>query len=222
MISSSRDDLNPVGILKRLKKIVGHLNPPVSSLERHIRISPFKILISVMLSSRTRDPVTEIASERLFAAADSPEKMVRLGEGEIVRLIYPVGFYRQKAKNIKKICKNLLKTHVFPDSFTALTALPGVGRKTANLVLALAFSRPAIAVDTHVFRISRRLHWATGNTPEEVERELQAIFPIHCWNEINFTLVGFGQTVCKPRNPLCGNCDINDLCPYFQSNPARR
>ena len=175
-----------------------------------------------MLSSRTRDPVTEIASERLFAKADSPEKMARLDEGEIGRLIYPVGFYRQKAKNIKKICKSLLETNVFPDSFAALTALPGVGRKTANLVLALAFSRPAIAVDTHVFRISRRLHWATGNTPEEVEKELQAIFPLHCWNEINFTLVGFGQTVCKPRNPLCGSCGINDICPFIQSNPARR
>jgi endonuclease-3 len=148
--------------------------------------------------------------------------MARLGEGEIGRLIYPVGFYRQKAKNIKKICRNLLETPVFPDSFAALTALPGVGRKTANLVLALAFSRPAIAVDTHVFRISRRLRWATGNTPEEVERELQALFPVRCWNQINFTLVGFGQTLCRPRNPVCGSCGISDICPYFRSNPARR
>jgi len=222
MLSSSRDHLDPVRILKRLKKIVSPLNPPVSSLERHIRLSPFKILISVMLSSRTRDPVTEIASERLFAAADSPGKMVKLTEIEIGKLIYPVGFYRQKAKHIKKICKSLLETAAFPDSFAALTALPGVGRKTANLVLALAFSRPAIAVDTHVFRISRRLNWATGSTPEEVEKELQAIFPVRRWNEINFTLVGFGQTVCKPRNPLCGNCGINDTCPYFRSNPELR
>lgn len=222
MIASSRDNLlDPVRALTRLKKIVAPLNPPVSSLERHICLSPFKILISVMLSSRTRDPVTEIASERLFAAADSPKKMVKLSEDEIGRLIYPVGFYRQKAKHIKKICKNLLENPIFPDSFAALTALPGVGRKTANLVLAMAFSRPAIAVDTHVFRISRRLHWATGNTPEEVEKELQAIFPVRRWNEINFTLVGFGQTICKPRNPLCGDCGINDICPFFQSNRAK-
>jgi endonuclease-3 len=198
------------------------LNPPVASFENHIRLSPFRILISVLLSSRTKDPVTEKASERLFAVADTPETMTGLSEDAIGRLIYPVGFYRQKAKNIGKICRILMATPVFPDTFENLTALPGVGRKTANLVLSLAFARPAIAVDTHVFRISRRLRWAIGRTPLEVETELKERFPVRCWNGINHTLVGFGQTVCRPRNPLCGICMIRGTCPYFQSVEMRK
>lgn len=208
---------DPVRTLRRIEKFVRPLNPPVSSFENRIRLSPFRILISVLLSSRTKDPVTEKASERLFTVADTPDTMAELPEDAIRRLIYPVGFYRKKAKNIGEICRILIASAVFPDTFEKLTALPGVGRKTANLVLSLAFARPAIAVDTHVFRISRRLRWATGRTPQEVETELKERFPVRRWNGINYTLVGFGQTVCKPRNPLCGICVIRGTCPYFQS-----
>lgn len=205
---------NPLLLLNRIEKIVRVLDPPVEAFENSIRTTPFKVLISVLISSRTKDQVTLGASQRLFAVADTPEKMEALGEKEIGQLIYPVGFYRQKAKNILQICRKLLELKEVPASFPGLTALPGVGRKTANLVLGLAFNKPAIAVDTHVFRISRRLGWATGREPEAVEKELEKIFsPVH-WNRLNRILVGFGQTICKPFSPDCSNCPLNRVCPY--------
>ena len=142
----------------------------------------------MLLSARTQDPVTEKAAARLFAAAATPETMARLSLEADRRLIYPVGFYRTKARNILAICDILKRGGKFPADLDELLALPGIGRKSANLVLALAFSRPAIAVDTHVFRISRRLGWAKGRTPAAVEKELRKIFPrrdgrrsTRCW-----------------------------------------
>jgi endonuclease-3 len=204
----------PLRLLNRIEKTVRKLNPPVEAFERSIRTTPFRVLVSVLISSRTKDPVTLAASRRLFATADTPEKMAALGETAIAKLIYPVGFYRQKAKNIMEICRRLGQGEEIPDTIEGLTALPGVGRKTANLVLALAFNRPAIAVDTHVFRISRRLEWARGNTPNEVESELAGIFERGQWNRVNRILVGFGQTICKPLNPDCPSCPVNRECPF--------
>jgi endonuclease-3 len=204
----------PLRLLNRIEKTVRKLNPPVEAFEHSIRTTPFRVLVSVLISSRTKDPVTLAASRRLFATADTPEKMAALGETAITKLIYPVGFYRQKAKNIMEICRRLGQGEEIPDTIEGLTALPGVGRKTANLVLALAFNRPAIAVDTHVFRISRRLEWARGNTPNEVESELAGIFERGQWNRVNRILVGFGQTICKPLNPDCPSCPVNRECPF--------
>jgi endonuclease-3 len=204
----------PLRLLNRIEKTVRKLNPPVEAFEHIIRTTPFRVLVSVLISSRTKDPVTLAASRRLFATADTPEKMAALGETAIAKLIYPVGFYRQKAKNIMEICRRLGQGEEIPDTIEGLTALPGVGRKTANLVLALAFNRPAIAVDTHVFRISRRLEWARGNTPNEVESELAGIFERGQWNRVNRILVGFGQTICKPLNPDCPRCPVNRECPF--------
>ncbi len=206
---------SPEKLLQIIENHIRDLQPPVNAFENSIRTTPFRILISVLLSSRTKDGVTLKASKALFGAADSPEKMLKLGADKISRLIYPVGFYRQKAANILKICLAIPERGGVPSGFKELVRLPGVGRKTANLVLALAFDRPAVAVDTHVFRISRRLGWAGGNTPETVEGELKELFPVHLWKKLNKTLVGFGQTICKPRNPDCGKCPVNLDCPYF-------
>lgn len=198
--------------------MVTPLKPPVQEFEHSIRKTPFKILISVLLSSRTKDPVTREASEKLFAAADTPAKMATLDERRIAKLIFPVGFYQQKAKHIKKLARMLCESHDgnVPGSFEELTTLPGVGRKTANLVIALAFNRPSICVDTHVFRISQRLGWALGKKPEEIEEQLEKGFPPEHWNRINQTLVGFGQTICKPISPMCDKCDVTQYCKYFK------
>lgn len=212
--------MKQLDILDAIDRMIKPLNPPVQAFETSIRRTPFRVLISVMISSRTKDEVTHRASEQLFSTADTPQKIALLGEEEIARLIFPVGFYRQKAKHIKQIAVNLSRdgNGTVPDDFEGLTALPGVGRKTANLVLALAFGVPAIAVDIHVFRISQRLGWARGKKPEEVEEQLRETFPSDNWNRINQILVGFGQTLCKPVNPMCHQCEITSHCRYFKEN----
>jgi endonuclease-3 len=206
---------SPEKLLQIIENHIRDLQPPVDAFENSIRTTPFRILISVLISSRTKDGVTLKASKALFGDADSPEKMLKLGAEKISHLIYPVGFYRQKAANILKVCRIVVERGGVPSEFKELVRLPGVGRKTANLVMALAFDRPAVAVDTHVFRISRRLGWATGKTPEEVEVELRELFPVNLWNKLNKTLVGFGQTLCKPIKPLCNQCILNKNCPHF-------
>ncbi len=207
--------LSPVKILEIISKQVNPLNPPVKSFEKSIRTSPFRILISVMLSARTKDQVTMEASKRLFNIADSPEKIVKLDINRIKELIYPVGFFKQKSINILKISEIVLKNGgEIPKSFEELTSLPGIGRKTANLVLALAFNIQSIAVDIHVFRISKRLGWAHSETPDKVESELKHLFPESSWSSLNQILVGFGQTICKPRNPSCSICNISSYCHY--------
>lgn len=210
-------------ILDAIARMIAPLNPPVAAFESSIRHSPFRILISVLLSSRTRDAVTQHAGEQLFAIADSPEQMAALTESQIAERIYPVGFYRQKARQIKKLAELLLQRHQgqAPQNFKELSALPGVGRKTANLVLAIAFDIPAIAVDIHVFRISQRLGWASGDQPEVIEAQLRETFPPSQWNRINQILVGFGQTICRPVGPLCGQCDVSAFCPWFRKSSAR-
>jgi endonuclease-3 len=203
----------PLKILLAIKEFITPLSPPVFALEKSMRATPFKILISVLLSSRTQDAVTEKAATRLFAAADTPGKIARLTAAQVSRLIYPVGFFRTKAKNILKICAILNMNKKFPATLDKLLELPGIGRKSANLVLALAFAIPAIAVDTHVFRIARRLGWAGGRSPKAVELELQKIFPRPDWPQVNQVLVGFGQTICRPVHPLCTACILNRSCP---------
>lgn len=214
--------MNNTELLDTIKQMVKPLNPPVQAFETSIRKTPFRILISVLLSSRTKDEVTHKASAQLFAKAETPQAMKELTEEDIAHCIYPVGFYKQKAKHIKTIATILSNTEtgkeVVPQTMAELITLPGVGRKTANLVLALAFNVPAIAVDIHVFRISRRLGWAKSDKPEEVEQELMKLFPDTLWNTINQTLVGFGQTLCKPLHPLCSLCLITGACEFFKQN----
>jgi endonuclease-3 len=203
----------PQTALRAIKNFITPLSPPVFAFESSIGSTPFRILVSVLLSARTQDPVTEKAAARLFAAAATPENMMRLPLGEVGRLIYPVGFYRTKAKNIIAICAILGRSKKFPSSLDELLELPGIGRKSANLVLALAFNIPAIAVDTHVFRIAKRLGWAGGKNPAAVEKELEQLFPRRSWTQVNQVLVGFGQTICRPRNPKCAECVLQKSCP---------
>ena len=204
-----------IKVLDILEKEFPKWNAPVVSLmaKREHR-TPFQILISTIISLRTKDEVTAEASERLFKLADNPYDMLKLSEEEIAKAIYPAGFYRNKAKTIKKISQILVEKYngQVPDTLEELLKLPGVGRKTANLVLALSFNKPAICVDVHVHRITNRLGFVKTKTPEETELELMKKVPKKYWNKINDLLVAFGQTICKPISPFCSKCPVSQYC----------
>jgi endonuclease III len=177
--------------------------------------NPFFVLISTVMSHRTRDDVTYPAARKLFERFSTPEEMVTADVSEIETLITDVGFYRVKAGRIKEISRILLEKYDgrVPDDMEALLELPGVGRKTANCVLAHAFLKDALAVDTHVHRISNRLGLIETKVPEETETELKKIFPQRYWRHINLLLVKLGQNICRPISPRCGICALNDICP---------
>lgn len=176
---------------------------------------PFFVLISTVMSHRTRDDVTYPAAKKLFERFSTPEEMVKADVNEIEILIKDVGFYRVKAGRIKEISRILLEKYdgKVPDNMEALLGLPGVGRKTANCVLAHAFLKDALAVDTHVHRISNRLGLVETKVPEETEIELKKIFPQKYWRHINHLLVKLGQNICRPISPRCRSCTLNDMCP---------
>lgn len=177
--------------------------------------SAFRLLVSCVISLRTKDDVTHRASRALFALAETPESLANLDEKTIADAIYPAGFYRTKAGQLKRIAAVLLAEHGgrVPADEAALLELPGVGRKTANLVLGLAFGIPAICVDTHVHRISNRLGLVSTTTPEATEKALQSVLPTELWIDINDLLVTFGQNRCHPVSPKCTGCPLDDLCP---------
>lgn len=176
---------------------------------------PFRVLISTLISLRTKDDVTLAASRRLFALADTPRRMIELSAEEVELAIYPAGFYRTKAKNILTISQILLEKYdgQVPDSQEALIALPGVGIKTANLTLNLGFGIEAICVDCHVHQIANRLGWISTATPEQSEKELQKIMPRRFWIPLNELLVTYGQHICTPVSPWCSKCPMNGRCP---------
>lgn len=184
---------------------------------------PYRILISTVLSSRTKDEVTARASERLFSKAPDPERLLLLSEEEIADLIYPVGFYRLKSNNIKKIAKLILKKYrgKVPNTLSDLIQLPGVGRKTANLVLGIVFKIDSITVDTHVHRISNRIGLIKTKTPQETEQDLQKVLPKKYWIYFNTLLVAHGQIICKPISPLCSQCKIANYCQRIGVNRSR-
>jgi len=175
---------------------------------------PFKVLISCILSLRTRDKTTGAASARLFDLADTPRRMLLLSREEIENSIYPVGFYRNKAAQILDICRDLLEKHDgrVPDEIDDLLKFKGVGRKTANLVVTLGFGKPGICVDTHVHRISNRWGYLRTKSPEETELVLRDKLPPEYWLIINDLLVTFGQNQCLPISPLCSSCPLFQLC----------
>ncbi len=176
---------------------------------------PFRVLISCLISLRTKDEVTAEASSRLFRLARTPGPMADLPETVIARVIYPAGFYRTKAKTIKEVSRAILERHggKVPDKMEQLLAFRGVGRKTANLVLTIGFGKPGICVDTHVHRISNRAGIVKTKTPEETEFALRRALPRRHWIPYNDLLVAFGQNVCKPLSPLCDTCPVGALCP---------
>jgi endonuclease III len=179
-------------------------------------INPFTLLIAVVLSAQATDAGVNKATPALFAAADTPEKMVALGETRLQELIKTIGLYRTKARNIIGLSSKLLEQHggEVPRSREALEALPGVGRKTANVVLNVAFGEPTIAVDTHIFRVGNRTGIATGKTPFEVESKLEQVVPAEYKRHAHHWLILHGRYVCVARRPLCERCLIADLCKW--------
>lgn len=203
--------------MKRLAKAIDGLDEPaVEKIAQDQRKDPFQVLIATMLSAQTRDAVTHAASVRLFRVARTPRAMAKLPVKTIERLIYPVSFYRHKAVHVKAACEQILSRYRgrVPSTMTELLTLPGVGRKTANLVLILAHaSRENICVDTHVHRIANRLGWVQTRTPEQTEQGLYKVAARRWWPVINLYLVTWGQNVCRPVYPLCGECVLASLCP---------
>jgi len=175
---------------------------------------PFRVLIACILSLRTQDTTTGPAAQRLFALADTPKDLLTLSPRVIERAIYPVGFYRTKARVVLGIARDLLERFAgrVPDDIDALLTLNGVGRKTANLVVTMGYNKPGICVDTHVHRISNRLGYVRTRSPEETEMALRAKLPRRFWIDYNDLLVGFGQNVCTPISPHCSRCPVRALC----------
>lgn len=175
---------------------------------------PFKILISTILSLRTKDETTSGASKRLFKMADNPRDMLALSPEQIEKAIYPVGFYRNKAKIIREVCETLIEKYksTVPDEIDELLKLKGVGRKTANLVVTLGYGKPGVCVDTHVHRISNRWGYIETKTPFETEMVLRERLPGKYWIDYNSLLVAFGQSICRPISPKCTECKIEVFC----------
>lgn len=175
---------------------------------------PFRVLVSCILSLRTQDRTTGIASERLLKLAPDIEKMSKLSASQIEKVIYPVGFYKVKAQRLKEICETLKNNYAskVPDEIDELLQLRGVGRKTANLVITLGYKKPGICVDTHVHRITNRWGYVRTKTPEQTEFALRKKLPQKYWLEINGMLVAFGQGICKPVSPFCSKCSISKFC----------
>ena len=190
-------------------------NPPIITFIANRGATPFEVLVSTVLSLRTKDEVTSQAARRLFQEARTPEQILALGEKRLTSLIYPVGFYPTKAQRLLEISRIILNEHdgQVPDTLAALLELPGVGRKTANLVLVEGFKKPAICVDTHVHRISNRIGYVKTRTPDQTEMALREKLPRRHWIRYNELLVAFGQVVCRPVSPFCSKCPVADMCP---------
>jgi endonuclease III len=204
-----------------IHKIVATLREAVSGLEVPIvteisrqRRDPFQVLVSTILSLRTKDQVTREASMRLLGRADNPQEILRLSEEEIEKLIFPVGFYKTKARTLKQVCSDLLERYAgkVPDEIDELLKLKGVGRKTANLVVTLGYAKQGICVDTHVHRVSNRLGYVKTKTPDQTETALRNKLPKEYWIEYNDLLVTWGQNVCRPISPFCSKCAIQQYC----------
>jgi endonuclease III len=215
--SRAGDHVEPV--MRALARAIDGLElPAVEKISESQEEDPFQVLIATLLSARTQDKTTHAASMRLFRVARTPRTMAMLTAKRIERLIYPVSFYRHKARNVKATCRILVDRFGgrVPTTMEELLTLPGVGRKTANLVLILAFkSLKNICVDTHVHRISNRLGWVRTRTPDETEQALYAATDERWWPYLNLYLVTWGQNVCRPVYPRCGDCVIREFCPQI-------
>ena len=200
--------------IRILRREVPKWETPIVTLMAETFESPFRVLISCILSLRTQDATTAQASHRLFALADTPEAMLKLTTQKIAKLIYPVGFYRTKAKVIRDVCQVLMRDYSgkVPDDIDELLKFKGVGRKTANLVVTLGYRKPGICVDTHVHRISNRWGYVKTATPEKTEFALRDKLPKPYWIEYNDLLVSFGQHLCRPISPVCSQCPIERYC----------
>ncbi len=201
-------------ILRRLKTFLERRTPP-AMVKIGQKADPFRILVGCLLSSRTRDEVTESACARLFRRVKSPRTLLKLSTRQLEREIYPVAFYRNKTLALKTLCSDLIDRFngEVPETLEDLLTLKGVGRKTANLTLILAFDGMGICVDTHVHRITNRWGYVETATPDQTEAALRGKLPARYWRSFNKWLVGFGQTCCKPTSPLCSECPVEKYCP---------
>lgn len=206
-----------------LRREVKKWDVPIVTLMAETSESPFRILISCVLSLRTQDATTTQASRRLFALADAPAAMRKLSARTIEKAIYPVGFYRTKAKAIRAICRDLVDKYSgkVPDEIDELLKLQGVGRKTANLVVTLGYRKPGICVDTHVHRISNRWGYVRTKSPKETEFALRKKLPPEFWIEYNDLLVSFGQHLCRPISPVCSKCPVEKYCAKINVTTRR-
>jgi endonuclease III len=210
-------------VIARLRRTRPRWNATALALIAEQDQDPFRVLVACILSLRTQDTTTGPAAARLFAAADTPTAMLSLATRAIERLIYPVGFYRTKARVIQGLCRDLLERfggHV-PDDIDALLTLKGVGRKTANLVVTMGYGKPGICVDTHVHRISNRLGYVRTRDPDATETALRERLPRRYWIGYNDLLVAFGQNVCTPVSPRCSTCPVSALCRKVGVTTAR-
>lgn len=206
--------MKPVGrIVARLRAAYAQASSGIKKMPDR---DPFRILISAVLSTRTQDTVTAASVKRLFDYLGSeeraPARLARLPSRTIARLIYPVGFYHTKARILKKLANEIAQLGRVPDTMPELLRLPGVGRKVANIVLSRAMGIPALAVDTHVHRISNRLGLVSTRNPIQTEQALKNVLPKRYWIEWNYLLVSLGQTICRPRNPRCPGCPVKRWC----------
>lgn len=200
--------------VKLIKKRIRQWEEPVVGVVARESRDPFRILIACLLSLRTKDQTTAEASERLFKLSDTPAQMVKLPLKQLERAIYPVGFYKTKAKQIHAICQSLLENFesVVPHTIDELLTLKGVGRKTANLVVTVGYNKPGICVDIHVHRISNRWGYIRTKTPEESEQALRKKLPKKYWIQFNDWLVPYGQHLCRPVSPFCSQCPVSEFC----------
>jgi endonuclease-3 len=200
--------------LEKWRKELGKQDPSVTTVAENYRRDPWAVLVSTILSLRTKDEVTLAASKQLLEKAGSPAQLNAMKEETVAKLAYPAGFYRNKASSLKKIACILLEQYGgnVPSSMDTLLALPGVGRKTANLVLTEAFDLDGLCVDIHVHRISNRCGWLSCKNPDETELILREILPKKYWKRINYLLVLYGQKLCRPVSPFCSCCVIKKHC----------
>jgi len=201
-------------IMETLNKYFEKYNPPTIRRTSKKTRDPFKILISCLLSLRTQDKNTGKASEKLFAVADTPEKISRLPVNKIEKLVYSSGHYKKKARIIKHVSKILIEKFKgkVPNTKQELLSIKGIGPKTANIVLSFAYNKSVLPIDTHCHRIPNRLGWLKTKTPEQTEKELEKILPRKYWKEFNTTFVLFGKTICQPVSPLCSKCPVEKYC----------
>ena len=208
------EDKNIGRVLGRLKKEVKKWDVPIINFMAASTGDPFKVLVSTILSLRTKDETTAEAAKRLFAKAATPEEILKLGSARVGKLIYPVGFYNVKSKKIIKLCRKLIEEYdsVVPDDLEELLKFDGVGRKTANLVITAGYNKPGVCVDIHVHRISNRVGYINTKTPEQTEMELRKKLPMRYWIDYNYLLVSFGQHLCRPVSPFCSICPVEKYC----------
>lgn len=214
-----RSRLSPAAVTELFRRLADANPEPKSELEY---VNPFTLLVAVVLSAQATDAGVNKASRALFKVADTPEKMVRLGEDSVRDFIKTIGLYRNKARNVIELSRRLVALHGgnVPRDRAALEALPGVGRKTANVVLNVAFGEPTMAVDTHVFRVANRTGLSAGKTPLEVEEDLLRVVPAEYAHHAHHWLILHGRYVCKARRPECPTCIIRDICLYEAKTPC--